>query len=104
MDADGRRLESPAMSLRIALVTPFAWSRPHDVNEHVAGVARELRFLGHHVTVLAPSNRAADLLAGRHALRDGAEAEVIAIAPAMPISRRRQKGAPLGARADLAPA
>ena len=90
------------MSLRIALVTPFAWSRPHDVNEHVAGVARELRVLGHHVTVLAPSNRAADLLAGRHALRDGAEAEVIALAPAMPISRRSQMGVPVGARANLA--
>src|SRR5919112_260955 len=88
MDADGRRLESPAMSLR---------------NAHVAGVARELRVLGHHVTVLAPSNRAADLLAGRHALRDGAEAEVIALAPALPISRRSQMGVPVGARANLAP-
>ena len=46
------------MGLRVCLVTPFAWSRPHDVNEHVAGVARELRLLGHHVTVLAPSTRA----------------------------------------------
>jgi predicted metal-dependent phosphoesterase TrpH/glycosyltransferase involved in cell wall biosynthesis len=97
-----RRLESFQMSLRIALVTPFAWSRPHDVNEHVAGVAGELRALGHHVTVLAPSNRAADLLAGRHALRDGAEAEVIALAPALPISRRSQMGLPVGARANLA--
>src|SRR5918998_162390 len=98
MDADGRRLESPAMSLRIALVTPFAWSRPHDVNEHVAGIASELRGIGHHVTVLAPSNRAADLLAGRHARRDGAEADVIAIGPALPISRRSQMGVRVGAR------
>ena len=44
--------------MRICLVTPFAWSQPHDVNEHVAGLARELRRLGHEVTVLAPSNRA----------------------------------------------
>ncbi len=29
------------MALRVCLVTPFAWSRPHDVNEHVAGVAHE---------------------------------------------------------------
>ena len=28
------------MALRICLVTPFAWSQPHDVNEHVAGIAR----------------------------------------------------------------
>jgi len=31
------------MALRVALVTPFAWSQPHDVNEHVAGLSRELR-------------------------------------------------------------
>ena len=64
-------LDSPDMGLRVCLVTPFAWSRPHDVNEHVAGVAHELRGLGHDVTVLAPSTRAADLIAGRRALLDG---------------------------------
>ena len=53
--------------MRVCLVTPFAWSQPHDVNEHVAGVASGLRALGHEVTVLAPSTRAADLLAGRRA-------------------------------------
>ena len=56
------------MALRICLVTPFAWSQPHEVNEHVAGVAQELRVLGHAVTILASSNRAADLAAGRRAL------------------------------------
>jgi predicted metal-dependent phosphoesterase TrpH/glycosyltransferase involved in cell wall biosynthesis len=89
------------MQLRICLVTPFAWSQPHDVNEHVAGIARGLRALGHEVTVLAPSNRAADLLAGRKALRDGARADLIALAPALPISRRSQMGVPVGARANL---
>ena len=64
------------MGLRVCLVTPFAWSRPHDVNEHVAGVARELRLLGHHVTVLAPSTRASDLIEGRRALLEGDGAEV----------------------------
>ena len=43
------------MGLRVCLVTPFAWSQPHDVNEHVAGVAKELRTRGHSVTVLASS-------------------------------------------------
>ena len=62
--------------LRVALVTPFAWSQPHDVNEHVTGIAAELRKLGHAVTVLAPSNRAADLAAGRRALLDGLDAPV----------------------------
>src|SRR4051795_3176397 len=90
------------MALRICLVTPFAWSQPHDVNEHVAGVARELRELGHSVTVLASSNRARDLAAGRRALLDGLDAEVVVLGPAVPISRRSRIGVPVGARANLA--
>jgi hypothetical protein len=74
--------------MRICLVTPFAWSQPHDVNDHVAGVAGALRSFGHEVTVLAPSTRAADLLAGRRALARGEEADVIALGPAVPVSRR----------------
>src|SRR6266513_2497768 len=87
--------------MRICLVTPFAWSQPHDVNEHVAGVARELRELGHSVTVLASSNRARDLAAARRALLDGLDSEVVALGPAMPISRRSRIGVPVGARANL---
>jgi predicted metal-dependent phosphoesterase TrpH/glycosyltransferase involved in cell wall biosynthesis len=87
--------------LRICLVTPFAWSQPHDVNEHVEGIARELRLLGHTVTVLAPSNRARDLAAGRRALLDGLEANVVAVGPAVPISRRSRIGVAVGARANL---
>ena len=87
--------------LRICLVTPFSWSQPHDVNEHVAGVADKLRRLGHSVTVIAPSNRARDLAAGRRALLDGLESEVVALAPAVPISRRSRIGVPVGARTDL---
>ena len=90
------------MGLRICLVTPFAWSRPHDVNEHVAGLADELRVLGHEVTVLAPSTRAADLVAGRRALLDGADAQLIALGPAVPVSRRSRIGVPVGVRANLA--
>src|ERR671936_3200440 len=89
------------MALRICLVTPFAWSQPHDVNEHVAGIARELRGLGHAVTILASSNRARDLAAGRRALLDGLEAEVVVVGPAVPISRRSRIGVPVGARANL---
>jgi predicted metal-dependent phosphoesterase TrpH len=87
--------------MRICLVTPFAWSAPHEVNEHVAGVAEELRKLGHSVTVLAPSSRAADLLAGRRSLLGSADADVIAVGPAVPISRRSSMGVPVGARASL---
>jgi predicted metal-dependent phosphoesterase TrpH/glycosyltransferase involved in cell wall biosynthesis len=87
--------------MRVCLVTPFAWSVPHDVNEHVAGVAAELRKLGHNVTVLAPSSKAADLREGRRALTDGADAELIALGPSVPISRRSSMGVPVGARASL---
>jgi predicted metal-dependent phosphoesterase TrpH len=87
--------------MRLCLVTPFSWSQPHDVNEHVAGVARELRNLGHSVTILASSNRAKELAAGRRALLDGLDADVIALGPAVPISRRSRIGVPVGARANL---
>jgi hypothetical protein len=88
--------------LRICLVTPFAWSQPHDVNEHVAGVAAALRELGHTVVVLAPSTRAADLRAGRRELQQGLDSDVVAVGPAIPISRRSQMGVPVGVRANLA--
>ncbi|HET8895051.1 MAG TPA: glycosyltransferase [Gaiellaceae bacterium] len=90
------------MALRVALVTPFAWSQPHDVNEHVAGLAGELRRRGHAVTVLAPSTRARDLAEGRRSLRSGIDADVVALGPAVPISRRSRMGVPVGVRANLA--
>jgi len=90
--------------MRICLVTPFAWSQPHDVNEHVAGVAGGLRRLGHEVTVLAPSTRATDLLDGRRAILHGERRDVIAVGPAVPVSRRSQLGVPVGVQANLSQA
>ena len=92
------------MALRIALVTPFAWSQPHDVNEHVAGLAAELRGRGHAAVVLGPSNRARDLSAGRKILAGDRvlDAEFVALGPAVPISRRSRMGVPVGVRANLA--
>src|SRR4051812_27417284 len=87
--------------MRVCLVTPFAWSQPHDVNDHVAGVAGGLRGLGHHVTVVAPSTRATDLLAGRRALLRGERPDVIAVGTAIPVSRRSQLGVPVGVQANL---
>jgi glycosyl transferase family 4/PHP domain-containing protein len=90
------------MARSVALVTPFSWSQPHDVNEHVDGLARELRTRGHRVTVLAPSNRARDLAAGRRALAGTiGDAELVAVGPAVPISRRSRMGVPVGVRANL---
>jgi predicted metal-dependent phosphoesterase TrpH len=88
------------------MVTPFAWSQPHPVNEHVHAAAEELRRRGHEAVVLAPSNRAADLARGRRALRRlGANAEplegVVALGPAIPVSRKSRLGVPIGVRANL---
>jgi predicted metal-dependent phosphoesterase TrpH/glycosyltransferase involved in cell wall biosynthesis len=95
------------MGLRVCMVTPFAWSQPHAVNDHVAGAAEELERRGHDVVVLAPSNRATVLAAGRRALRrlgrDGTPLEgMVALGPAIPVSRRSHLGVPVGVRANLA--
>jgi predicted metal-dependent phosphoesterase TrpH/glycosyltransferase involved in cell wall biosynthesis len=94
------------MSLRICMVTPFAWSKPHAVNDHVEGAAAELERRGHEVVVLAPSGRATDLAAGRRALRRLVEGDarlegVVALGPAVPVSRRSRLGVPIGVRANL---
>jgi predicted metal-dependent phosphoesterase TrpH len=85
------------MALSVALVTPFAWSQPHEVNEHVDGLARALRARGHRVSVLAPSNRARELAAGRRALARGTMEDFVAIGPALP-----RIGVPVGVQANLA--
>ena len=88
------------------MVTPFAWSQPHPVNEHVQAASEELRRRGHEVIVLAPSNRAVDLARGRRALRrlsaqgDALEG-VVALGPAVPVSRKSRLGVPIGVRANL---
>jgi predicted metal-dependent phosphoesterase TrpH/glycosyltransferase involved in cell wall biosynthesis len=88
------------------MVTPFSWSQPHPVNDHVEGLAAELARRGHEVVVLAPSGRARELAAGRRALRrldqDGTPLEgVVALGPAFPVSRRSRLGVPIGVRANL---
>ena len=90
------------MGLRICLVTPFSWSQPHEVNEHVEAIARELSALDHEVTILAPSNRASDLRTGRRALQHGVLPDLVALGPALPISRQSAMGVPVGVRANLA--
>ena len=82
-------------------MTPFAWSQPHEVNAHVAGAADALRRLGHSVTILAPSTKTRDLIAGRRALQREEDVDVIAIGPSVPISRRTHMGVPVAVRANL---
>ena len=94
------------MGLRICLVSPFALSQPHEVNEHVMGAADALRALGHEVTVLAPSNRASHLAEGRRRLRRlASQAELpndtVALGPAIPVAPRNRLSVPVGLRANL---
>ena len=88
---EGRRLGAPGLALaanvalRLCLVTPFAWSQPHDVNEHVAGRRRaSCARSATRSPCSRPRTARADLAAGRRALLDGADAEVIALGPAVP--------------------
>lgn len=94
------------MGLRVCLVTPFAWSQPHEVNDHVAAAAAVLRARGHDVCILAPSNRAHELAAGRRALRhlelDGTPLEgLVALGPALAPGRGGPLPVPVGMRANL---
>ncbi|MBN1321438.1 MAG: glycosyltransferase [Thermoleophilia bacterium] len=49
-----------ATHLHIALVTPFSWSVPNAVNQHVADLARALRARGHLPVVVVSSDVARD--------------------------------------------
>jgi predicted metal-dependent phosphoesterase TrpH len=94
------------MGLRVCLVTPFSWSQPHEVNEHVAAAATALVQLGHLVCVVAPSNRATELAAGRRALRtleqEGADLPAfLAVGPALAMPSGSRIGVPVGTRANL---
>ena len=63
-----------AESLRVALVTPFAWPEPSAVNQHVADLARELVARGHRPVVLCSSDDVAELQRMRRLCRRPAEA------------------------------
>lgn len=53
--------------MRIAIASPYSWSHPGGVNNHVSGLARQLVELGHDVTIVAPDASGAAILvdAGR---------------------------------------
>jgi predicted metal-dependent phosphoesterase TrpH/glycosyltransferase involved in cell wall biosynthesis len=94
------------VGLRVCLVTPFSWSQPNEVNDHVAATAAELGALGHAVCILAPSSRSRDLAAGRKALRSldrsGEPLEgLVAVGPAIALPRGSRVGVPVGTRANL---
>jgi phosphatidyl-myo-inositol alpha-mannosyltransferase len=50
--------------MRIALVSPYDFPYPGGVTEHIKALDRELRLLGHSVTIIAPSSSNRDSLDG----------------------------------------
>ena len=58
-------------SLRIALVTPFAWDTPSAVNQHVADLAVELKLRGHLPVIVASSDDPHELKRMRALFRRG---------------------------------
>jgi phosphatidylinositol alpha-mannosyltransferase len=45
--------------MRIGIVTPYSWTVPGGVNEHVANLASRLEEIGHETWILAPTNGSA---------------------------------------------
>lgn len=42
--------------MKVVLVTPYSWTSPGGVNNHIRSLARELRLRGHEVRILAPAD------------------------------------------------
>jgi hypothetical protein len=90
------------MALRICLVTPSAWSQRQDVNEHVgrrAGAARA-RPRGDDRRVLEPRCRSRGRTA-RAAENGALDGDLLALGPAVAISRRSRVGVPVGVCTNL---
>ncbi len=73
--------------MRLCLVSPYAWDRPSEANDHLASQARALATRGHDVVVLAPARKPALLLEGRRRLRalGRGDAAALAVVPGTPL-------------------
>jgi phosphatidylinositol alpha-mannosyltransferase len=62
------RTDAPPSRLRIAMLSPYALTRPGGVQGQVIGLSHVLRSFGHHVTVLCPADKDEDVpaSAGEH--------------------------------------
>ena len=67
--------------MRVCLVTPYAWDRPSEANDHWSALARALAQRGHEVVILAPARKPALLLEGRRRLRALARGDASALTP-----------------------
>jgi hypothetical protein len=67
--------------MRVCLVTPYAWDRPSEANDHWSALARALAHRGHEVIILAPARKPALLMEGRRRLRALARGDASALTP-----------------------
>jgi hypothetical protein len=67
--------------MRVCLVTPYAWDRPSEANDHWSALARALARRGHEVVILAPARKPALLMEGRRRLRALAQGDAAALTP-----------------------
>jgi predicted metal-dependent phosphoesterase TrpH len=67
--------------MRVCLVTPYAWDRPSEANDHWSALARALARRGHEVVILAPARKPALLMEGRRRLRALAQGDASALTP-----------------------
>ena len=67
--------------MRVCLVTPYAWDRPSEANDHWSALARALAQRGHEVVILAPARKPALLMEGRRRLRALAQGDASALTP-----------------------
>jgi glycosyltransferase involved in cell wall biosynthesis len=99
-------IESPGVAdpLAIAQVTPFPWEVPHEVNEGVAAVARELSERGHRILIIAPTESRSLVADTRRAIKSQPEAlleradsepVVLGVGEVLPFSPSRRRMASL---------
>jgi phosphatidylinositol alpha-mannosyltransferase len=97
------RPDTPAGPLKIAMLSPYALTRPGGVQGQVIGLSHVLRSFGHHVTVLCPADKDEDVpaSAGEHivigrptALHSNGSVAPVAFSPAAvaKIERTARKG------------
>ena len=56
-------------SYKIGMLTPYAWTVPGGVNQHIAALAERFTAMGHRVTIIAPSDDKAQVREGRRRVR-----------------------------------
>jgi predicted metal-dependent phosphoesterase TrpH len=67
--------------MRLCLVSPYAWDRPSEANDHVGALAAALTRRGHEVVVLAAARKPALLLEGRRRFRALERGDATALRP-----------------------